>query len=412
MLDKRSKNILILFGVALLVVIISEVIRPKPINWWTSYTAQDTIPFGSKVFFDELPALFKNATIKTINEDPYEFLVKEKYESNSAYLLINEHILLDEQRFESLRTYVEKGNTAFVSAHYFGYMVTDSLNLDIFTSYSFAEDDIFPHFYSKNLKTEKPPKFKRGVTYSRFESIDTLKTQALGYIETEGVIESMDEHDYSINEEEQLDENINYIRVPYGDGYFYFHTLPEAFSNYYMLNGADEYTANVMAFIDADTVYWDAFIKDGKKTISSKMRFIFDQAPLKWAYYVTIVGLLIFVIFKGKREQRIIEVIEPLENTSIEFTRTIGNLYYQHKDFGNIIAKKISYFMENIRTQYYLDTNDLSETFIKKLALKSGNSIEETRKAIKTIQVLKGKSFHTEQDLITLNKLIENFKTP
>ncbi|MGJ8667213.1 MAG: DUF4350 domain-containing protein [Patiriisocius sp.] len=411
MLDKRSKNILILFGVALLVVIISEIVRPKPINWWTSYTAEDTIPFGSKIFFDELPALFDNATIETIKEDPYEFLVKEEYENNSAYLLINDYILLDEQRFESLRNYVEKGNTVFVSSHYFGNIVTDSLNLEIFTSYGFAEDDIFPNFYAENLESDDPPKFKRGATYSRFESIDTLTTQAIGYIETDGVIEAIDEFEYNVTEKEQLDENINYIRVKYGKGDFYFHLLPEAFSNYYMLNGADNYTANLMAFIDADTIYWDAYIKDGKKTITSKMRFIFDQSPLKWAYYVTMLGLLVFIIFKGKREQRIIEVIEPLQNTSIEFTRTIGDLYFQHKDFGNIIAKKISYFMETIRTQYYLDTNELSEKFINKLALKSGNTIDETRKVIDTIKVLKGKSFHTEQDLIALNKLIENFKT-
>ena len=140
------------------------------------------------------------------------------------------------------------------------------------------------------------------------------------------------------------------------------------------------------------------------------MRYIFNQKPLRWAYYVLIVGLILFVIFRAKREQRIIEVVKPLENTSIEFTRTIGQMYFQHKDFGNIIAKKINYFLEIVRSKFYLDTNELSETFTEKLALKSGNNLERTKKLIRTINHQKSKAFHSEADLLELNKLLEDFR--
>jgi hypothetical protein len=116
------------------------------------------------------------------------------------------------------------------------------------------------------------------------------------------------------------------------------------------------------------------------------------------------------VLFKGKREQRIIPIIEPLKNSSVEFTRTVGSLYFQHSDFSNIIAKKITYFLEEIRSRYYLDTQDLSEDFIQKLAVKSSNNEDETRKLITFIKHLKGKSVHSEQDLIALNKKIDNFR--
>ena len=121
-------------------------------------------------------------------------------------------------------------------------------------------------------------------------------------------------------------------------------------------------------------------------------------------------GIVAVCIIKGKREQRIIKVIEPLENSSIEFTKTIGDLYFQHKDFGNIIAKKITYFLEQLRSKYYLNTNDLNSEFIEKLALKSGNSLEKTKKLIALINHLKGKTLHTEKDIIALNKQIEDFK--
>ena len=68
MLDKRSKNILCAFGIALLVIIISEVIRPKPINWRPSYTALDKIPFGSFILFEEIKDLFKTSEVQKIQQ--------------------------------------------------------------------------------------------------------------------------------------------------------------------------------------------------------------------------------------------------------------------------------------------------------------------------------------------------------
>jgi hypothetical protein len=121
-------------------------------------------------------------------------------------------------------------------------------------------------------------------------------------------------------------------------------------------------------------------------------------------------GLLLLVLFMAKREQRIIKVIKPLKNTSIEFTRTIGDLYFQHKDFTNIITKKITYFMELVRSRYHLSTQILDEEFITKLAHKSGNDLDKTKKLIDNINHLRGKSLHNEADLIELNKKTQDFK--
>jgi len=120
--------------------------------------------------------------------------------------------------------------------------------------------------------------------------------------------------------------------------------------------------------------------------------------------------LILFVIFKAKREQRIIPVIKPLENSSVEFTRTIGDLYFQHKNYTNIILKKVTFFMDYIRSHFYLETEDLNDNFIKKLAVKASKSVEETTTVINFIKMLKNKPLHTEQELIELNKLIEDFK--
>jgi hypothetical protein len=394
MLDRRSKNILIAFGLILLVIIVTEVARPTPLSWKSSFTAVDKIPFGSYVLFEELPSLFKDATIEKIKRDPYEFLKEDSYENNSAYIFINDYISIDKQQLKSFKTYVASGNTILLSARNFGQLISDSLLTETKQDYSILENDLKSRFFNKSLQQDSISAFKKGVYKSVFTAIDTTNTKALGYYDLE----------------EPNTKSLNYISISFGKGKFLFHTLPEAFSNYYLLNGNDQYAAQVLSYIDADTIYWDMYLKSGRKIVDSPMRFVFDQKSLKWAYYTLMLGLVLFIIIKGKREQRVIEIIEPLKNTSIEFTKTIGDLYFQHKDFGNIIAKKITYFLEVVRSKYYLDTTELNSEFIQKLALKSNVNLEKTTKLIQLITHLKGKAVHSEQDIIALNKQIEDFK--
>lgn len=394
MLDKRSKKILIIFGLVLLGIVLTEVLRPKPIDWRPSYTATDKIPFGGYVLFQEAPNLFPNTEIKVVEKDPFQFLTASTYASNSAYFFNNNELFFDKKQSEKLLHYAEAGNTVFISARNIGYILSDSLGLAVNSDYKLLEEEVHPKLFAANLAQESRSPFKKGVFKTKFEKIDTLNTQALGYFETEGPAR----------------EEINFIRVSRGKGSFLIHNLPEAFSNYYLLNGNQHYAAQVLSYLKADTIYWDAYLKTGKKVITSPMRFVLDQAPLAWAYYVLIVGLLVFVLFRGKREQRIVPVIKPLENASVAFTKTIGNLYFQHNDYSNILAKKITYFLENIRSKYYLDTNNINDDLIKKLALKSGNPLEKTQKLMFLIKHLKEKTVHGQADLLELNKQIEAFR--
>lgn len=394
MLDKRSKRVLWIFGIALFGIVITELVRPKPIDWRASYISTDKIPFGGFVLFEEVSSLFKNAEIEKIDKDPYVFLTDSTYAQNSAYVFINDEVFFDDRQVDEILKYVENGNTVFVSSRSVSYILRDSLHIDSSANYNILEEELHPKFFSPSLKQDSLPAFKKGVFKVYFNKIDTLKSTALGYYDSK---------------KPKLDE-LNYVKVNYGKGKFLLHNLPEAFSNYYLLKGNEQYAANVLSYIDTDKIYWDEYLKSGRKVVTSPMRFILDQAPLTWAYYVLIGGLLIFVLFKGKREQRIVEVMEPLENTSVEFTKTIGDLYFQHKDYSNIIAKKITYFLESLRSKYYLNTNDITEDFIKKLALKSGNTFEKTQKLMHLIKHLKEKSVHSEADLLELNKQIEAFR--
>ena len=394
MLDKRSKTVLMIFAAGLLIILLSEVLRPRPLNWTPSYTSVDKIPFGGFIIFEELSKLMDDTPVEKVTRDPFEFLLDSTYVSNSAYFFLNDNIFLDENQVNLLVKYASEGNTVFISANSTGYILADTLNHYTNTNYELLEEDLSGQLLNPNLKLDSLPKFRRGVYKTVFREIDTLQATALGYFQTE----------------EDPKEELNYVSVKVGDGKFLVHTLPEAFTNYYLLRDSEDYVASVLSYLEADQIYWDSYLKSGRKVITSDLRFILSERPLKWAYYVALLGIALLMLFKSKREQRVIKEIKPLENTSIEYTRTIGDLDFQHKDFTNIITKKITYFMEVVRSHYYLSTEQLDEEFAEKLSLKSGNNLQKTQKLIRFINHLKGKSVHTEADLISLNKITQDFK--
>ncbi len=394
MLDKRSKNIVILVSAVILVIILSEVFRPRPIDWRPSYTSADKIPFGSFVLYEELENLFEDTAVERVSRDPYEFLLDSTYVSNSAYVFIDDNLFFDQRQLEELRKYASEGNTVFISSRNFGYVVSDSLNIRTYVDYDVLNDTLRSRLFSHSFQNNSEGVFSRGSYRATFDRIDTIRHKGLGYL---------------VSDKKGPESSLNFISVPEGKGRIFFHALPEAFSNYYLLKGNQEYAQMVLSFIDAEHIYWDSYLKSGRKVVTSPMRFVFTQPALTWAYYVAMIGVLILLIFKAKREQRIIEVIKPLENSSVEFTRTIGDLYFQHKDYTDIITKKITYFLEIIRSKYYLSTQTLDDVFVQKLSQKSGNPLETTKKLIQYINHLKGKSVHVEADLIELNKKTQDF---
>ena len=401
-MDKRSKIALYAIGAVIVLMMIAEVTKPKALNWRDSYAAADKIPLGCYVLFNELKEV-SNKPIKVSTKTVFEALKDLETDKKTVSLFINNGMSFDKQDAESLIKYVENGNSVFISTNHMYGVLCDTLNFRIGTDYNnFFKKPSLNSFTSPHLKTNERH-FKDVIENSFFIRLDTLNAVALGTTKVEKTEQ--------IINDTIPDTNINYIKVPFGNnnGAFYVHTNPFAFSNYHMLNGNEAYAAAVLSFLPKHQIIWDNYYKSGRKVITSPLRFILQNQALKWAFYITMISLILFVIFRGKRTQRIIPVVEPLKNATLDFTRTIGDLYYQHGDFTNIITNKIQYFLEQIRSKYYLDTNELNEGFISKLAIKSSNKKEDTKALIDYMVYLKSKPNHTEADLIQLNKLIESF---
>ncbi len=389
----------------LLGIIITEVTRPKPINWKPSYTATDKIPFGCYVLHNELPTLFSNQEIKDVNESMYQTFFDRDSLERSNYLMVNNNIDFDDQEYNQLLSYVSQGNDVFIASSYFGYHLSDTLNVRVEADYAIQEDTVSLSMTNSKFSKEEFL-YTKGMYNRHFTSVDSLNTTILGHITY------LEEKLFEVDEnKDRIRKLPNFIKVKFGKGHFYLNCTPLAFTNFYMLEGNEDYVAQNFSYLkNKEVLYWDNYKKAGRIVIESPLRFVLTQTALKWAYYLTLIGILLFYLFRTKRQQRIIPIIEPLQNSSIDFAQTVGSLYYQHKDYTNLISKKLNYFLEYIRSTYHLNTNTINEKTAKDLAAKSGTSLTETVALIDFIKYLKNKTHHTESDMIELNKKITAFK--
>lgn len=397
-MDKRSKIALYIIGAVIVFMMIAEITKPKALNWRNSYSAADKIPLGCYVLFNELET-FSEGDVLVSEKSIYEYLKTEELSEPKSLIFVNDRINFGKEESETLMKFVEDGNTVFISSTYFYGNVLDTLNVSVQRQYTnIYRKEADNKFTSPSLQANNRI-YKDVIENSFFESIDTLRTTVLGTLTTK-------------NEDEIEETHSNLIKVEVGDnnGQFILHTNPFAFTNYHLLDDKEDYAATVLSYMPKQQIIWDNNYKSGRKVITSPLRYILDNTALKWAFYISMFGLILFVIFRGKRTQRIIPVIKKLDNATVDFTRTIGELYYQHGDFSNIIEKKIQYFLEFVRTSYYLETNQFNSGFIDKLSAKSSNTKEDTKTLVDYIVFLKSKTNHTEQELIELNKKIEHFK--
>ncbi|MEO5777514.1 MAG: DUF4350 domain-containing protein [Flavobacterium sp.] len=371
--------------------------KPIPVDWNPSYDLRDKIPFGLYVFDKESKKVLSPNKIKKESKTLYEFLdplydsdtLVKNYKIKGTILNICDNYIIDDESTKELFYFVSHGNTAFLSVHSLPEIFTDSLKVETESQFDLS-DKIDCWLANPGLGKQKY-NLNQGAGSFHFSKIDTLYTAVLGYQGTE------------------KKKYVNFIKVNFRQGVFFIHLQPAAFTNYHLLKDDHaEYAEKVLAYMPKGDIYW--MIKEQNSLIESgsPYRYILSQPALRWAWYLFLIGIVIFIVFNAKRKQRIIPIIKPLSNTTVDFTKTIGNLYYQEGDHQNLVDKKIIYFLERIRNEYLIETTTLDENFVKKLHAKTGKEIKDIEHLIYLINYQR-KSYHQsiESDLIEINNAIE-----
>ena len=402
-----SKRYKIMAGVLiafLAVLILAEASQPEPINWFPGYGKQDKIPFGTYVFYEQLPEVIDAERIEEVNIPPFEFLLDTTIPKGSSYFFVNGNVYNDASESNKILQWVGEGNTLFVSAKSISQTILDSLwlNLSYYSETANLKKRPLVNFTNPRLKAARPFRLNKDVGTVYFDEIDTLKTTVLGEFDL-----IRDDDSSQIKK-----PKINFIKTPYKEGTVILHTFPEAFTNVFMLDSLNaNYTAKVLSYLpEQGRVYFDQYYKTSKSYAVSPLQLILTNKYLKWSWYLLALAALLWVIFEGKRKQRSIPIIKPLPNKTLDYTRTIAGMYLDKKDNRQIAMHQINHLLEHIRSSYSLATERLNLEFIQKLSAKSGRDQNQIKTLIDYMVLIRQKAEVSEDELIKLNTLIENFK--
>lgn len=398
-MDRKTNIYLIIAVSTIALLMVLQYNKPKELNWFPSYVTQHKIPYGTYVLNDLMGQLFTET--EQVSVPPYEYL-NANFEARGTYFLVNENIEFGRSELETLLDWTSQGNTLFIASTSFEEILLDTLNLN--TSGLFAgfgeEQKQIHQLMNPNLNSEVSYPFTKDNYSNYFKTIDTLNTTVVSVVD---------------NYEDSLaigKKHFDAIRKDFGDGKIILSTFPKAFTNYFILKDNNrDYTSGLLSYIDrSKPVFIDNHYKDGKKFYTSPMYIFLNTKEFKWAYYLVLIGALVYVVFEGKRKQRAIPVVTPLKNQTLAFTRTIADMYYEKEQRKPIAKHKIAQFLEYIRSHFYMETVNREEGFYRNLASRSSHTIEDIKKLFTFLDEIQNRNEISDADLQKLNTSIEKFK--
>jgi hypothetical protein len=361
--------------------------KPSPINWQSTLYKNDKIPFGTYILYNQLKQLYPGAQIVNTNKSAYNIFHSDNLQQGN-YIIIAKKISLNKFDFDEMLKYIKAGNSVFMSAFEWQGHLADSLKIE--TRAEYAKRNVSLNFTNSRLKASSNYVFNRDVANQYFASLDTARARVIG---------------------KNYADHCTFLSYKFGKGTLYLCATPAVFTNYSLLTkqGAD-YAEKALSYMPgAKYIYWDQYQNGDIPEDISPLRVFFNNPSLQWAYYLSLFSMVIFILYEVKRRQRIIPVIEPLQNSTVEFVTVVGQVYYEKRNNANIAHKKVLFLLEHIRNHYRLKTNKLDHEFTDTLSKKTGIDSQLATNLVNAVNYISVQQQVTDWELISLNKLIEKF---
>jgi hypothetical protein len=356
--------------------------KGNDLNWEKSYHKDDTNPYGTYV----LQKIFKDAdgvSNITVLEKPFR-MEKGKFNKSKSYVYFfigNEMHLHSKENTDSLLAFIAEGNTGLFISNYLPYDLADTLFK--YLDYKFITDSLVQVNYTHpDLAKEKP--------FVVTNQVKNKQENTFWYYYTPESFFSYDSLVVLSNVVTDTSSLPVFIKIPFGKGEIYFHSLPLAFTNYYLLQeSGKEFAEKAISHIPDGEIIWDYYStlpydyyqSDYSRPKESPLQYILSQQPLRWAYYLLLFSLIIYAIFASKRKQKIIPAVELFENSSVEFVETVSRLYFLQKKHKHLIKQIEKIFFDFVRNRYHISGMVKDKQFMYLLSKKS-NVDEEILKPV------------------------------
>ncbi len=357
-MNRRSYIIIFIAAMIVAYIVVKNSSRkPSELDWTPYYGINNKQPLGLYVLNKETKDLFPEKSITWVNGTPgsyFDRLIEKNEHAANTFIFIGDDMPWEENEIHRLLSAVEAGMNGFISLNKFPAKLLEKLEIQVkgndeskFVRLSVEDGN------SVNIKPKRPNQFD---TYfdDELQSVGKIHKIILG----------------------RNDQNTNFVKVFYGEGTLLLHCSPAAFSNYYLLKtDIKPYTESVLSKLPGKEVIW---LTDRQQSniSNSPLSFVLAHPPLRYALYMIIGGVSLFILFNAKRRQRIIPIKITNRNTSVEFVRTIGNLYYQKIGISDLLKMRLGFLKERLKTDYQLSVDQSDAELIERLSNKTGKPVE------------------------------------
>ena len=377
---------------------------PTSWMWFENYKPNSMQPYGTAMLYELLDS-YTGGDINLVEDlNTFDF---ETQEGNWFY--IGGYARMDAEKLVELIDFAERGNTVFLAASSWPdsllqvmgssytvseYLMKDTLNREIYLNFTgppleMTEDHRLEYWFFGNRVDHSWSYFDRF-----FLEYGLPEATILG---------------------ESRDDEIFLVSSPAGEGRVVLLSIPLALTNYY-INSPDgrDFAERILSTLDDGTIFWDAASEisapppEGQ---GSPLRFILSQPALRWSWYLILATVVLFLIFRTRRRQKAIQLVDAKENTTLEYVDTVSQLHYGHHSDHRVVAEMMrKHFLTSIRERYHLPTANLDEKFISQLSRNSGVEKQKVSQLVSRLKELDNEPEVSDYILQRIHRQILEFE--
>lgn len=423
-----NRNLMVVIILGLFIGLLLYMGNKKPsTDWRPNYSSEGYEPFDIDIAKNLLADHFD---LQVIQDSSFTAYFDDQDEKLS-YLYLG-RLAHDSLMLEQIKTWIDQGH----DAHLF-------IDMDNSNSFIYDYYETYQHYLLKlvqdisqddeNLETQWD--YSTNIYLEQGEANAVLEfispNRKLGFRYTSLPINKASDAVEVLGRFTDLEDNypsevVNYIKIKHGEGALFLHLAPLAFTNYALSEAENlDYFEAVFNHIQTEQVVFDQFnseyrglrnylAKADNNTFqpdrkSSPLSYIFENPSLKFAWYLLIVGLLLFLIFQARRTQRAIPVLGKKKNRSLEFIEQSAHLYFKGRKHDQISKVQIALFYNFIKEKYQLSFSDFKKEHIEYTAKKIHIPIAYLERVRDIILYIERLDEVGQKDLIDLNRHLENF---
>lgn len=376
-------------------------------DWTESYDIRSDQPYGLKYFYRLLDN-YKKEEVELISYRQPELLLDTLAEEANYIYFPPYDEYLDSLKAEFFLNYAKKGNTVF--------LISSSAPLEVLRMLNILTDSVHDYISIDSSRATvcfAPGKVPYEGNFTFFNKYlkDTVKHDWCGYSQAyfNKTFPADEFIPISYLNTIQHDSLINLFYVNHGKGKLVFYANNNLLTNYHLATEEGfKNTNNLLSHLNSGKIYWDLFEEEseGIQPFNNPLKFLFSHRSLRWGWYLFVSGLLLYVLFRSKREQRIIPIVPANNNSTIEFAKTIGTLYFQKGKAKDIAEEMYLHFLADARSKYAINTNLAPQELMEKIQQQSGVEMKILKEIFNLFKLLPSHQQFTQKELVKLHNLL------